>query len=150
MELIEKRKVWRRYARRNLLFPSEGSIRVALRTPLNAERHIRNFTPRESTEQLFIFAETLLIPASDLAESDPLSPPTNFDPPREDFRIVTTYPRKEVERVDQGGEKVWELIKSAGGALVAEKMEGGDWCDPEIRAMRGESDDEEDVEEEEG
>lgn len=148
-ELSAKLKNWRRYARKHLLPPSEGSIRIAMRTPLNAERHIRLFNPSSSTLPLFIFAETLLIPKSDCPETDPDVPPMGFEPSM-DFRIVTTYPRMEIDKVEVGGEAVWEKVKKGGGALVAEKIEGGDWCEAEIKEARGGSDDEdEDVEEDE-
>ena len=142
-ELREKTKLWRRYARKHLLPPSEGSIRIALRTPLNAERHIRLFNPSSSsTTPLFIFAETLLIPQSDTPDTDPDSPPVGFEPLM-DFRIVTTYPRMEIERVETDGEEIWEKVKKSGGALVAEKIEGGSWCEAELKEARGDSDDEE-------
>ncbi|WWD21331.1 hypothetical protein CI109_105815 [Kwoniella shandongensis] len=131
----ERRKVWRRYARRNLLPPSEGSVRIALRTPISAERNMRQFQPSSSTLPLFIYAETLLISAEDKPESDPTSPPEGYDGPdwmrgdteALDFRIVTAYPRKEVECVTSGGEAIWELMKGSGGALFAEKKEGCSW-----------------------
>jgi FAS-associated factor 2 len=143
---VDDRNVWRRYARKHLLPPSEGPIRVALRTPINAERNVRNFTPGPSTEALFIYAETLLIPSTYPPEDDPDTPPEGFTPP-EDFRIVTAYPRKEVERIHVGAEVVWETVRQAGGAVFAEKVEGGTWCDAEIRQIRGEESDEEVVEE---
>jgi FAS-associated factor 2 len=139
---IQDRKAWRRYARKHLLPQSTGSIRVAMRTPLNAERNVRSFEPGPSTVPLFIFAETLLIPKEDKVEDDPDQPPLGYEP-EWDFRIVTTYPRKEVERVESGGEAVWDLVKSAGGALVAEKEEHGSWADAEIRELNGEDSDEE-------
>ena len=139
---IQDRKVWRRYARKHLLPPSTGPIRVALRTPLSAERNVRHFQPGPSTTSLFIFAETLLIPSNDTSETDPDSPPTGYEPDW-DFRIVTAYPRKEVERVDNGGEGVWEVVQKAGGALFAEKVEGGVWADAEMKELNGDSSDEE-------
>ena len=137
-----KRAQWRRYARKHLLSPSQGSVRVALRTPLGAERHMRQFEAKPSTEALFVWAETLLIPPQDGEEGDPDSPPTDFEPPS-DFRIVTQYPRREVERTSIGGEAGWETVKAAGGALFAEKMEGSEWGVEELRALRGEDSDEE-------
>ncbi|GFZ47290.1 hypothetical protein JCM24511_05033 [Saitozyma sp. JCM 24511] len=144
---VEQRKVWRRYARKHLLPPSEGPIRVALRTPLNAERNVRNFTTGPSTESLFIYAETLLIPKDQSPESDPDEPPRGFTPP-EDFTIVTAYPRKVVERIHTGGEEVWEMVKKAGGAVFAEKVEGSAWAEAELRELRGEDSDDEEVVEE--
>lgn len=145
------RAEWRRYARRHLLRPSpaasaaaaasagQGTIRVAMRTPLNANRNTHHFSPGPSTEELYIYAETLLIPESDLPQDDPDHPPAGFSPPR-DFIIVTSYPRKEVPRVETGGEEAWEVVKKAGGALFAEKIEGSVWGEAE----RGEeSEDEE-------
>ncbi|KAI9636848.1 uncharacterized protein MKK02DRAFT_45556 [Dioszegia hungarica] len=126
VDALEKRAVWRRYARKHLLSPSDGPLRIALRTPLNASRNVRQFTPGRSTEGLFIYAETLLIPDSDTPESDPDRPPAGYEPPT-DFVIVTSYPRKEVPRVSQGGEEAWEMVKKAGGALFAEKAEGSTW-----------------------
>jgi FAS-associated factor 2 len=79
-----------------------------MRTPLNAERNVRSFEPGPSTVPLFIFAETLLIPKEDKVEDDPDQPPLGYEP-EWDFRIVTTYPRNEVERVESGGEAVWDL-----------------------------------------
>lgn len=142
-ENYEKLKIWRRYARKHLLPPSSGPIRIALRTPLSSERNIRNFTiPADgSTLPLFIFAETLLIPPSDTSDSDPDSPPVGFIPPW-NFRIVTNYPRKEIELVDDqamadGGQVVWEEVKKAGGALFVESKEGAKWGERERREING-------------
>ncbi|ORY33083.1 hypothetical protein BCR39DRAFT_521080 [Naematelia encephala] len=127
---IEKRRIWRKYARKNLLSPSSssssGTIRVALRTPFNNQRNIRHFKPCSSTRELFIYAETLLIPDSEDPSNDPDTPPEDYEP-EFDFRIVTSYPRKEVELVDDDGEIMWDLVKGAGGALFAEKLDNGNW-----------------------
>jgi FAS-associated factor 2 len=136
---LENRKAWRRYARKHLLPPSAGPIRVALRVPASSERNIRNFYPGPSALPLFIYAETLLIPADEAPESDPDSPPSGYTPPY-DFRIVTNYPRKEIGMMEDGGEAVWDTVKQAGGALFAEKKEDGTWGEAES----GESDDEAD------
>lgn len=141
---ISDRQEWRRYARKHLLPPSSGPIRVALRTPFGAERNIRNFTPGPSTLPLFIYAETLLIPSTDSPDTDPDSPPPGYDH-EWDFQIVTTYPRRNVDRTETEGEAIWETVKAAGGALVAEKEEGSVWGDAE-RAAAGEDSDEEIVE----
>ena len=141
VERISHRRIWRRYARKHLLPPSSGSIRVALRTPLSAERHVRLFEPSQSTLLLFIYAETLLIPPSDAPEDDPDSPPAGYEP-EWDFRLVTAYPRREVERDERGGQAGWELVKQAGGALFAEKVEGGVWGDAEMKDANGDSDEE--------
>lgn len=127
---VVKRAVWRRYARKHLLppAPATNAVRVALRTPLNANRNVRSFAPSASTEELFIYAETLLIPEDCSSESDPDTPPEGFTPPH-DFRIVTSYPRKELRRVQEGGEAEWETVRQAGGALFAEKMTGSGWGD---------------------
>ena len=117
---------------------------MAMRTPLSPERTVRLFEPSASTTQLFIFAETLLIPPSDTLEDDPDTAPDGFEP-HWDFRIVTAYPRVEVERVDSAGEVQWETVKKAGGALFAEKVEGSNWGDAEAKAMKGEDSDEEEV-----
>ncbi|RXK38477.1 hypothetical protein M231_04242 [Tremella mesenterica] len=138
------RTIWRRYARKHLLPTSSGPIRVAFRTPLGAERHMRQFETSDSTEALFIFAETLLIPSDQREEDDPDSPPEGFIPPQ-DFRIVTNYPRKEVERTSVGGKIAWEAVKEAGGALFAEKIEEGHWAEEELKALRGEESDEEEA-----
>ena len=106
----KKRGLWRRYARKHLLPPppasAAGAIRVAMRTPLNANRNVRLFAPGSSTEELFVYAETLLIPDDEPAQDDPDSPPAGFTPPN-DFIIVTSFPRKEVPRVGTGGEAGW-------------------------------------------
>jgi FAS-associated factor 2 len=75
---------------------------------------------------LFVYAETLLIPLEDERESDPDEPPRGYEHEWA-FRIVTSYPRREIERVQVGGEGVWEVVKGAGGALFAEKEQGADW-----------------------
>lgn len=139
---IADKRAWRRYARKHLLPPSSGPIRVALRTPLNAERNVRNFEAGPSTAALFVYAETLLIPADDDPTGDPDTPPTGYQPDF-DFRIVTSFPRKEVSRVETGGEAVWETVKGAGGALFAEKIEGGNWGEAEARAINGDDSDDE-------
>ncbi|ORX39203.1 hypothetical protein BD324DRAFT_576880 [Kockovaella imperatae] len=141
---VEKRRQWRRYARKHLLPRSEGSIRVALRTPISSERVIRQFQPGPSTMPLFILAETLLIPPSDVPEEDPESPPEGYEPSF-DFRIVTAYPRKEIERVEEGGEAIWNNVTAAGGALFAEKLDGGNWGDEEVKALNGEDSEDEEV-----
>lgn len=147
------RKHWRRYARKHLLTPSAqvtsttpGAIRVSIRTPLSPERNVRYFVPNPSTEQLFIYAETLLIPKTDAEAQDPDSPPERYEP-EWDFRIVTTFPRKEIEKKESGGEDAWKTVKDAGGALFAEKVEGGTWADEELKELNGDDSDEE-VEEE--
>ncbi|KGB75769.1 hypothetical protein I307_05936 [Cryptococcus deuterogattii 99/473] len=151
-ELIkEKRKIWRRYARKHLLPPSNGPVRVALRTPLSSERHLHHFTPSSSTLSLYIFAETLLIPASAKKEDDPDTPPEGYDPlaylsssssntiangagisdilGEEEvgdwpFTLVTAYPRQTIPCVLAEGEKAWETVQKAGGAMFLEKREG--------------------------
>ncbi|OXG84240.1 hypothetical protein C345_04108 [Cryptococcus neoformans A2-102-5] len=147
----EKRKIWRRYARKHLLPPSNGPIRVALRTPLSSARHLHHFTPYSSTLPLYIFAETLLIPASAKREDDPDTPPEGYDPlaylPSSSsntnanavgisdilgeeevgdwpFTLVTAYPRQTIPCVLAEGEKVWEMVQKAGGAMFLEKREG--------------------------
>ena len=141
IQQIEKRRIWRRYARKHLLPPCSGPLRIAIRTPFSAERNIRQFTPSSSTLPLFIYAETLLIPPIDLPEQDPDTPPDEYEP-EWDFRIVTTYPRREIMRVESGGEVQWEVVKNAGGALFVEKVEGGIWGDAEMRERDGDSDEE--------
>jgi len=141
-EQVEKLHQWRRYARKHLLPPSTGSIRVSFRTPLSSERTIRHFEAGCSTAPLFIFAETLLIPPSERPEDDPDAPPAGFEPDF-GFRIVTAYPRKEVERTVSGGEAQWEVVQQAGGALFAENIEGGIWGKEELKALKGEESDEE-------
>lgn len=138
---FEDRRHWRRYARKHLLPPSSGPIRVAVRTPLNAERNVWNFTPGPSTLPLFIYAETRLIPPEDDPASDPDSPPEGYEHAWE-FRLVTSFPRKEIELLESGGEDEWATVKNAGGALFAEKLEGGEWGDPERASVYGESDEE--------
>lgn len=134
------RAMWRRYARKHLLPPNSGPLRVALRTPIDANRNVRQFTPGPSTEDLFIYAETLLIPDPDTPEFDPDSPPEGYTPPA-DFVIVSSYPRKEVLRVKEGGEAAWEMIRQTGGALFAEKKDGSRWGEKE--RQEDESSDEE-------
>ena len=138
---VENRRDWRRYARKHLLPPSGGSIRVALRVPLSSERNVRNFEPGPSTFPLFVYAETLLIPANETPETDPDSPPAGYEVP-DDFRIVTNYPRMEIGRVESGGEGIWDKVKQAGGALFAEKKEDGTWGEAES-ADSDESEDDE-------
>lgn len=139
------RRHWRRYARKHLLPKSQGSIRVAMRTPINADRNIWQFEPGPSTAPLFLYAETLLIPPGDDPATDPDAPPAGYEHAW-GFRLVTSFPRREIELVETGGEEIWALVKSAGGALFAEKIPGGNWGDAELRAVRGEeSDDDEEV-----
>ncbi|WVQ73594.1 hypothetical protein IAR50_003173 [Cryptococcus sp. DSM 104548] len=140
---VEGRQVWRRYARKHLVQPSSGPIRVALRTPFTSERHIRQFTPSPSTLSLFTFASTLLIPASQPASEDPDAFPTSpaaIDPMFGghekgeegeegdwEFNLITSYPRHIIKPVREGGEEVWELIKKSGGVLFLEKKDGREW-----------------------
>jgi FAS-associated factor 2 len=139
---VADRREWRRYARKHLLPASAGPTRVALRTPLNSDRNVRQFTPGPSTLPLFIYAETLLIPPEDDAASDPDSPPEGYEHAW-GFRLVTSFPRREIELVESGGEAVWDQIKGAGGALFAEKIEGSGWCESERASLAGDSSDEE-------
>jgi FAS-associated factor 2 len=159
LDAVRKMAEWRRYARKCLLPPvissggvglgagagAGGTIRVAMRTPLSSERVLSQFKPGQSTLPLFIFAETLLIPKDARPEDDPDVPPEGYTPDF-DFRIVTTYPRKEIERVDSGGEKQWDVVKAAGGALFAESIEGGSWAQAELKALAQDDSDEEEVE----
>jgi FAS-associated factor 2 len=141
-QAVRDRAAWRRYARKHLLPASAGPIRVNLRTPLNADRNVWQFAPGASTLPLFLFAETRLIPAEDTPETDPDAPPAGYEHAW-GCRIVTAYPRHEIELVETGGEEVWAKVKAAGGALFVEKVPGSDWGDAELRAVRGdESDDE--------
>lgn len=139
---VEDRQLWRRYARKHLLPPSDGPVRVAVRTPLSAERHVRAFTPGPSTMPLFVYAETLLISPEDDPASDPDSPPEGYEHAW-DFRLVTHFPRRTVELTEVGGEEVWAMVKSAGGALFAEKLEGSAWGDAEKASTAGDSSEEE-------
>ncbi|OCF42961.1 hypothetical protein I317_03182 [Kwoniella heveanensis CBS 569] len=135
----QNRKIWRRYARKHLLPQTEGSsgrtntgksVKIAIRTPFSSERHIRSFnlTPpnNTSTIPLFVYVETLLIPASDSPSTDPDQPPEGFEP-KWDFQLVTTYPKKVIEPTDIGGEAYWDVIKNSGGTLFAEKKVGSSW-----------------------
>ncbi|KAK4683862.1 hypothetical protein P7C73_g6354, partial [Tremellales sp. Uapishka_1] len=141
----EKQRHWRRYARSHLLPPSQGDIRVWLRTPMSSQRLIRLFDVSPSTLPLFIYAETLLIPPSEGPEDDPASPPADFEP-EFPFKIFTSYPRKEIALKEAGGEEDWKVIKEAGGALFAEKCEDSQWCVRELKELHGDSSDEEEVE----
>lgn len=138
---FEDRRNWRRYARKHLLPASSGPVRVAVRTPLNAERNVWNFTPGPSTLPLFIYAETRLISPEDDPSSDPDTPPEGYEHSW-GFRLVTSFPRKEIELLETGGEDQWATVKSAGGALFAEKLEGSNWGDPERQSIHDDSDEE--------
>jgi FAS-associated factor 2 len=113
-----------------------------MRTPVNANRNVRLFTPGASTEELFVYAETLLIPDDERPEDDPDAPPAGFTPPR-DFIVVTSFPRKEVQRLASGAEAEWEIVRAAGGALFAEKKEGSAWG----ASAESESEDDEEADE---
>ena len=52
------------------------------------------------------------------------------------------FPRREIDRVEEGGEKIWDIVKAGGGALLAEKAEGGVWGDAELKDINGEESDE--------
>ncbi|KAL1409028.1 UBX domain-containing protein 10 [Vanrija albida] len=145
---LADRRQWRRYARKHLLPAAAGPMRVAVRTPLNAERNIRNFAPGESTLPLFIYTETLLIPPDDDPAEDPDTPPEGYVHAW-GFRLVTSFPRKEIELLEGGAEDAWATVKGAGGALFAEKIPGGDWGDAEAKALKGEESDEEVVSDDE-
>ncbi|WVQ93126.1 hypothetical protein IAU59_000190 [Kwoniella sp. CBS 9459] len=132
----QNRKIWRRYARKHLLPRTEGKggakdVKIAIRTPFSSERHIRSFnltSPNNTTSTipLFVFVETLLIPASDTPDTDPDQAPEGFEP-KWDFQLVTTYPKKVIEPTDIGGEAYWDIIKNSGGTLFAEKKAGSNW-----------------------
>ncbi|TYJ56146.1 hypothetical protein B9479_003132 [Cryptococcus floricola] len=157
-EFVQGRQAWRRYARKHLLEPSSGPIRVALRTPFTSERHVRQFTPSSSTLPLFTFASTLLIPASHTTQDDPdsfPSSPASIDPTFEghekgeegeegdwEFNLITSYPRHVIKPVRAGGEEVWELIKKSGGVLFLEKKDGREW---NVEKMGDEEEEDEEI-----
>ncbi|TXT10727.1 hypothetical protein VHUM_02232 [Vanrija humicola] len=145
---LADRRQWRRYARKHLLPAATGPLRVAVRTPLNAERNIRNFAPGPSTLPLFVYTETLLIPPEDDPAEDPDTPPEGYVHAW-GFRLVTSFPRKEIELLEGGAEDAWATVKNAGGALFAEKIPGGDWGDAEAKLLKGEESDEEVVSDDE-
>lgn len=133
VERKEKTLQWRRYARKNLLpaepAASEKPLRVGLRLPHTPTRYVRFFapSPSQTTELLYIYAETLLIPDYLSKETDPDDAPEDFDPSTtmDSIRVCTSFPRKEVPRT--GGAEAWSLVKDMGGALVVEVVEGRRW-----------------------
>ncbi|WWC98042.1 hypothetical protein V866_004931 [Kwoniella sp. B9012] len=150
----ENQKIWRKYAKRHLL-PSilsasagDGTVKVAIRTPLSSERHIKNFEVSNSTLDLFIFIETLLVDDDDDEVVD--QPPKGFEDDKLEninweFDIITSFPRKEIEPTTVNGEEFWKIIKNAGGVLFVERKNGSSWGMKEGEQGNGEESDEEEI-----
>ncbi|WVW79434.1 hypothetical protein I302_101403 [Kwoniella bestiolae CBS 10118] len=151
----ENLKSWRRYAKKHLLpsILSHGAgadtVKVAIRTPLSSERHIKNFRISNSTLDLFVFIETLLVGDSEDLDVD--SPPAGFEDDKLEninwgFDIITSFPRKEIEPTSVNGEEFWKIIKNAGGVLFVERKAGSNWGIESGNGEDGEESDEEIIE----
>lgn len=117
---------WRRYARRALLVPEAKSdgVRIGIRMP-GGKRFVRVFDRQQTAVNVYTFVETLFIPASDDPLSDPDEPPSgygNCDEHEWMFRLVTSFPRKEIPPTK--GVALGTLSELKGGAnLVLEMRE---------------------------
>ncbi|KAJ9115830.1 hypothetical protein QFC22_004971 [Naganishia vaughanmartiniae] len=127
---------WRLYAKQHLLraepsvedVKAKKAIRVQIRLPQgvgSAARNVRVFPlDLDTSRDVYIWAETLLLGAQDDAGKARMPPGFTADyPPRRDepfLKLFTAYPRKEVS-VDAEG---WKVVQDAGGSLVMELARG--------------------------
>jgi FAS-associated factor 2 len=122
-----KRVAWRRWARRALVGTEDttsAGIRIGVRLP-DGRRIIRRFSPKDSLTSLYAFVDTQFIGADSPAESDPEQPPEGYVNEWE-FKLVTTYPRQEIEK-DVGGKAIGEVEGLGHGAnLVVEMTRAAD------------------------
>lgn len=132
---------WRRWARRNVVVPdtedSKNALRIAVRLPSDG-RVIRRFAPTATLTALYAFVDAQLIPAAFTPESDPHNPPRgsafgelaieqeilHSKASGEDwwgFKLVTSYPRKEVGW--KAGSRLCDVdVLKGGGQLVVETV----------------------------
>ncbi|KAF8314993.1 hypothetical protein DL93DRAFT_2079643 [Clavulina sp. PMI_390] len=116
---------WRRYARRALLVPeAKDGVRIGVRMP-DGKRILRTFDRANSTVDVYIFVETLFIPASEDPSSDPTTPPPGFTTDacaqhEWAFGLVTSFPRKEI--LPSKETLLGDIPEFKGGANLALEM----------------------------
>ncbi|THH01011.1 hypothetical protein EW026_g1611 [Hermanssonia centrifuga] len=148
----EKRMAWRRWGRRAFVprepRPSEQgrgrTIRIGVRMP-DGRRAVRFFGQMDSLTAVYAFVDTLFIPEGKAFSSDfdPLTAPDGASSSADEsglmhaistmtegrteewwgFKLVTTYPRKEVQWEPERKVGEVEGLKS-GGQLVVELVDG--------------------------
>lgn len=134
---------------RSALLPTEPALddtsafSIALRLPPAPRPFKRRFPASTPLEVLYLWSDTLTIPADLTPAADPDSPPTDADLGGEayshafGFRLATSYPRKVLELSDGdgtiGGSPV---LKAGAGVLVYEASKA-----PRAEGEDGESDD---------
>lgn len=136
---------WRRYARRVLLVPEAktGGVRIGVRTP-DGKRFIRMFDRQHTAVNVYAFVETLFIPTSDDPSKDPSDPPSgygNCDEHEWTFRLVTSFPRKELPPTK--GIALETLPELRGGANLVLEMHdtlNGQTADSDDEGSDAESD----------
>lgn len=114
---------WRRYARRKLIvpepsIPSQG-LRMVVRLS-DGKRVIRLFSREDTTDSVYAFAETLLIPAGEEAGDDPTGPPQDYGEHEWSFGIVTGFPRMEIPASKDVS--LWSIPELKGGANLMLEM----------------------------
>jgi FAS-associated factor 2 len=130
------RLAYLRFARSTLL-PTEPPLddtlasSIALRLPPTPRPFKRRFPASTPLEVLYLWADTLTIPADLPAAGDPAEPPTDSDlagqPYRHEFafKLATSYPRRVLDTSDGDGTIGGSpILKAGAGVLVFEATEG--------------------------
>lgn len=133
--LARVRLAYLRFARSSLL-PAEPALddssasSIALRLPPTPRPFKRRFPASTPLEVLYLWADTLTIPADLPVAGDPSEPPTDADldgrPYRHEFafKLATSYPRKVLDTSDGDGTIGGSAVLKAGaGVLVFEAAE---------------------------
>ncbi|KIO30294.1 hypothetical protein M407DRAFT_20564 [Tulasnella calospora MUT 4182] len=122
MSKTEQREAWRRWKRNTLPAEppaAEKAIRIVVRLP-NGERLTKRFRPSESVEDLYAAVDVHFLPRGEEAAA-PSTAPIGYTH-EYDFRLATSYPRKEI---DPSSEMLGDVdILRGGGNLVVEMTAG--------------------------
>jgi FAS-associated factor 2 len=136
--LLEKRTLWRWYARKHLVpaEPAAGGLRIGVRLP-DGRRAVRRFGVEDDAAALYTFVETLLISSEDL-EGDSDTLPEGYSH-EWSFALVTSFPRHEIPSSKVPLTSIDEL---KGGANLVVEMTG-----PTVNLEQGDSEGEDGEEE---
>ncbi|KAG9000856.1 hypothetical protein FRB90_011725 [Tulasnella sp. 427] len=97
VSMAKRREAWRLWKRSTLPAEpttAEKAIRIVVRLP-NGERLTKRFRPSESVEDLYAAVDVCFLPRDENAVA-PTTPPAGYTH-EYDFRLATSYPRKEIE-----------------------------------------------------
>ncbi|CED83988.1 Predicted regulator of the ubiquitin pathway (contains UAS and UBX domains) [Phaffia rhodozyma] len=156
-EETRRRIAYLRYARRSLVplaEPDQDSIGITLRVPPNQRPFKRSFPKSASMETLYLWADTLTLPA----ELDPADDPAEFDietyAHQWSFKLATAYPRKVVSLDEADGTVgASQILKNGAGVLVLERIgetgrkAGGDDADGDEKDQDSDCDESEEDDE---